>query len=107
MSFKSDPDNTGSKKKAQPWKPGQSGNPAGRPVGSRNQFSGDFYGALQQEWELRGADALRIVAKYRPDVYVMTIASLCKNVPPEENPQNAISEEQLREIIETYRNGSG
>ncbi len=95
------------KRKAQPWKPGQSGNPAGRPIGSRNEFSEEFYGALQQEWELRGTDVLEIVRKYRPDVYVMTIASLCRKVPPEEIPQNEISEEQLRELIEICRNGSG
>jgi uncharacterized protein DUF5681 len=104
MSFKSGPYNTRSKKRAQPWKPGQSGNPAGRPIGSRNRFSEDFYAALQQEWELRGADVLEIVRKYRPDVYVMAVASLCREVPPKEISQNEVSDEQLREVIEAYRN---
>jgi hypothetical protein len=106
MPFKSVPDSTGSKKKkARPWRPGQSGNPAGRPVGSRNKWSEDFYAALLREWELRGTDVLEIVRKHRPDVFVMTIASLCRDVPPEEIPQSEVSDEQLQEIIEAYRNG--
>ena len=33
-----------------PWKPGQSGNPKGRPQGSRNKLSEDFLADLHDAW---------------------------------------------------------
>jgi len=38
---------------------GQSGNPAGRPKGSRNKLGEDFVGDLLDEWHRRGWAALR------------------------------------------------
>jgi hypothetical protein len=39
--------------------PGVSGNPAGRPKGSRNALSEEFISALADEWDERGRTALR------------------------------------------------
>ena len=41
-----------------PWKPGQSGNPAGRPKGSRDEFNEAFIKALKDEWTRRGAQVM-------------------------------------------------
>jgi hypothetical protein len=38
---------------------GLSGNPAGRPQGSRNKLAEDFVGELLGEWQRRGRDAIR------------------------------------------------
>jgi len=102
MPFISGPNNTRSKQKTPLWKPGQSGNPAGRPLGRKNKFSGDFWAALQQEWELRGADALNTVCKYRPEVYVKIIASLVirEDHPSEEIRPYEYSDEEIGELIE-------
>ncbi len=40
------------------WKPGQSGNPAGRPVGSRNRLSEKFIADLAEHWQANGEAAL-------------------------------------------------
>ena len=37
-----------------PWKPGQSGNPKGRPKGTRNKLAGEFLEGLQAELRRRG-----------------------------------------------------
>ena len=41
-----------------PWKPGQSGNPAGRPVGARNKLAEAFIADYQRLWEREGVGAL-------------------------------------------------
>ena len=41
-----------------PFQPGQSGNPAGRPIGSRQKLDGDFVPALHAKWKQRGDAAL-------------------------------------------------
>jgi hypothetical protein len=60
----------------EPWKPGESGNPAGRPKGSRNKLSEEFVAELYADWCEHGAVALKTVRETRPDVYVKVIASL-------------------------------
>jgi hypothetical protein len=37
-----------------PWQPGQSGNPNGRPVGSRSAFSAGFTRDLAEVWAKKG-----------------------------------------------------
>lgn len=41
------------------WKPGQSGNPSGRPKGSKNAFGEQFWKDLAAEWANRGPKALQ------------------------------------------------
>ena len=60
----------------QPWKPGESGNPAGRPKGSRNKLSEEFVAEVYADWCEHGAAAIQTVRETRPDVYVKVVASL-------------------------------
>ena len=56
------------------WKPGESGNPNGRPVGSRNQFSNAFMADLSAVWAEHGKTAMEITAKTQPAVFFATAA---------------------------------
>jgi uncharacterized protein DUF5681 len=58
------------------WGPGQSGNPAGRPKGSRNKLSEDFVAALYTDFQEHGSAAIAACRAEKPDVYVRVIASL-------------------------------
>lgn len=40
------------------WKPGQSGNPAGRPPGARSLLADAFWRDLHAAWQKRGAKAI-------------------------------------------------
>jgi hypothetical protein len=58
------------------FKPGQSGNPRGRPKGSRQVLAGDFLKAMAEDFAIHGADAIRRVRDEKPEVYVRVCADL-------------------------------
>jgi hypothetical protein len=59
-----------------PWKPGQSGNPAGRPKGARSKLSEDFFKALADDFAENGEAAIRLMRTERPGDYAKMIAAL-------------------------------
>lgn len=59
-----------------PFKPGQSGNPAGRARGSRNHFSEGFLHDLADDFEHHGRVAIERMRRERPAEYIRVIASL-------------------------------
>jgi Family of unknown function (DUF5681) len=59
-----------------PWKPGQSGNPKGRPKGSRSKLSELFIADLYESWKTLGKPALLAAAWTDPVAYVRVVASL-------------------------------
>lgn len=63
-------------KKMAPWKPGQSGNPAGRPLGSRNRFSEDFLRDFHEMWLALGRPALETMAMMNPAEFVRAAVAL-------------------------------
>lgn len=58
------------------FKPGQSGNPAGRPKGSRSKLSEAFLLALADDFENNGVDAVKKVREEKPEAYLNTIGRL-------------------------------
>jgi hypothetical protein len=52
------------------WKKGESGNPAGRPLGSRNKFSEAALADLAADWEAGGAEAIARVRMTDPSTYM-------------------------------------
>jgi hypothetical protein len=58
------------------FKPGQSGNPAGRRRGSRNALAEDFISDLREAWLRDGAAALKICAATDPVAFVKVVASI-------------------------------
>ena len=69
------PDTTGQKQDTR-FKQGQSGNPAGRPKGSRNKVSEKLLEALAIDFDDHGKEVIEEVRAERPADYLKIVASL-------------------------------
>src|SRR6188472_4106401 len=84
------------------WKPGTSGNPGGRPKGSRNKLSDDFVAALYDDFQDHGSAAIAACRAEKPDVYVRVIAGLLpKDVNLNHRNLDDLSDEQLMRKLAT------
>lgn len=71
----SDPATTGRNQDGT-FAPGVSGNPNGRPKGSRHKLAEDFCKALMEDFAENGVAAIQIMRAERPNEYAKMIASI-------------------------------
>ena len=72
-----DSENTTSKHSGlKPWKPGQSGNPKGKPKGSRHKLGEAFIEAMHDDFLTNGKEVIEKVRLEKPDQYLKVIASI-------------------------------
>ena len=58
------------------WTKGQSGNPAGRPKGARDQLSQAVYKEMLEDWSKHGLDTIKQVREKRPEIYLQAVIRL-------------------------------
>lgn len=95
------PEDTGRKHGgAPPFKPGQSGNPAGRPKGSRNKLGEAFIQAMHEDFLEHGKDVIETVRLEKPDQYLKVVASILpKELNIKTDAFDGISDDQLAAIV--------
>lgn len=74
---------------------GFSGNPAGRPKGSRNKLGEAFVSALQEDFQEHGVGAIVEVRETRPADYLKVIASLLPKEFVVKKPEDELSDEEM------------
>ena len=90
---------------------GQSGNPAGKPPGTRTAFSQGFIRDFALVWAEEGLKAVRKVAKKSPEAFVAIAARICPNdvrLTLEQAIPGGMSLEDyslMREVIAAIREG--
>jgi len=89
------------------WKKGQSGNPAGRTKGSRNELSETFIDDILTDWKEHGKDAMKKTREDNPGIYLKVVASL---IPKDINIKhtlveelNNLTDEQIKDRLEQLR----
>jgi formiminotetrahydrofolate cyclodeaminase len=78
-----------------PWKPGESPNPGGKPVGARNRLNAAFLNAMVTQFDKNGAKAIEKVAKEDPATFVRVCAAILPKEMELSRPLDEISDEQL------------
>jgi len=105
------PESTGGKqvtgRESTQFKPGQSGNPGGRPKGSRNKLSEDFFQDLYDVWQAFGKPALETMAMLYPAEFVRLVASLLPKEPEATTipAMERLSNAQLDALIAELQSG--
>ncbi|RYE67350.1 MAG: hypothetical protein EOO79_05325 [Oxalobacteraceae bacterium] len=92
------PETTGQKQDTR-FKPGQSGNPAGRPKGARAKLAQDFVQAMHESFQSRGRQAIEAVIDEKPDQYLKVMAALC----PKEFSLDEETTDALADVIMARR----
>jgi Family of unknown function (DUF5681) len=95
-------DNTAKKQRGRPFEPGRSGNPAGRPKGSRNKFGEEFIAAVAQDWADHGSEVLARVRKASPATYLRTVARLVPQhlAVTHDDDWSTMTDKELREELQ-------
>ncbi|MBK1866386.1 DUF5681 domain-containing protein [Aestuariivirga sp. YIM B02566] len=93
--------NTAQEQRGTPFKPGQSGNPKGRPKGARSKLGEAFLDDLLQAWERDGAAAIQRVIETKPAAFLKVVADILpKELKVERDPLEDLTDEQLLAKVE-------
>lgn len=81
------------------WKPGQSGNPGGKPVAARNKLQSDFLRDLAADFDKHGKQAIKECRENKPDAYVRAIVQLMPKELEIKRPMEDITDADLAAAI--------
>jgi hypothetical protein len=86
-----------------PFRPGQSGNPGGKPKGARNRLESDFLHDLAEDYRQHGKAAIERLFQKDPAAYLRIVASLVPKDPEPVGAFDQLDDVQLSILIELVR----
>jgi len=89
----------GNPQNLRPFVAGQSGNPGGKPVGSRNKLQADFLRDLAADFERYGKQAIKECRENKPDAYVRAIVQLMPKELEIKKPLEEVNDADLTAAI--------
>ena len=79
---------------------GRSGNPKGRPKGSRNKLTQKFFSDIKKDWKKHGKEVLENVRVSYPGIYLRIVAALIIKDSPEDNQsEHHVNAEDARQKL--------
>lgn len=78
-----------------PFKPGESGNPGGKPTGTRNRITTRFLNALADDFDEHGVSAIKAARETDPVGYVKVIAALLPKQVEHVQPMEELTDAEL------------
>jgi hypothetical protein len=78
-----------------PFKPGETGNPGGKPKGARNRLQGAFLNALADDFDTHGKKAIIEAREKDPMGYVKAIAALMPKQVEQTQPLDDLTDAEL------------
>ena len=85
------------------WKPGQSGNPGGMAVGTRNKLNADFLNQLAKDFQKHGKEAIEATREKHPDAYVKVMAGLLPKQVEQTRPMDDLNDADILALLEYLR----
>ena len=85
------------------FKPGQSGNPSGKPLGARNTLTGNFLRTLAEDFEKHGHKVISRARNKDPLGYVKVVAGLLPKQMEKVQPLEDLSDAELSAGIALLR----
>jgi hypothetical protein len=86
-----------------PFRPGQSGNPGGKPIGARNRLEAEFLNDLAEDYRQHGKAAIQLLFEKDPAAYLRIVASLVPKNSETVGAFDQLDDVQLSLLIELVR----